>query len=216
MICISLGNLSFDEIIEAIRGDYIYEIRLDLCTLKKSEIKEVFSRGKQLIATYREGKYNDKERFLFLTNAIESGATYVDIELESSDEYKREITRVAMQNNCKIIISYHNFEKTPERRELKEIIKWSFESGAEISKISCIVNNEREISRILSLYDLDILSDKKIIAIGMGEKGKITRILAPILGAPFTYASFSKGKETAAGQIDVKKMEEIILRLSRV
>jgi 3-dehydroquinate dehydratase-1 len=44
----------------------------------------------------------------------------------------------------------------------------------------------------------------------MGKKGRITRITAPLLGSPFTFASHSKGKETAAGQIEKNILREMI------
>ena len=44
----------------------------------------------------------------------------------------------------------------------------------------------------------------------MGSKGRITRIAAPLLGSPFTFASISKGKETAEGQIEKDTLERIV------
>ena len=49
----------------------------------------------------------------------------------------------------------------------------------------------------------------------MGEKGKITRIIAPLLGSFCTYVSLSSGKETADGQIDKKTLEEAIKNLRK-
>jgi 3-dehydroquinate dehydratase-1 len=44
----------------------------------------------------------------------------------------------------------------------------------------------------------------------MGDAGKITRIAAPLLGAPFTYASAEDTKKTAPGQIKADKIDAII------
>ena len=48
-----------------------------------------------------------------------------------------------------------------------------------------------------------------MVVLGMGEMGKITRIMAPFLGAEFTFAAMDEGKETAPGQIPYLKMKEI-------
>jgi 3-dehydroquinate dehydratase len=40
----------------------------------------------------------------------------------------------------------------------------------------------------------------------MGELGKTSRLLSPIFGAFFTFASLEKGSETAPGQISIKEM----------
>lgn len=59
---------------------------------------------------------------------------------------------------------------------------------------------------MLSLYE----SRKNVIALGMGPLGVITRIAAPFLGAPLTYASLAPGKETAEGQPDLKTLEAVM------
>ena len=48
----------------------------------------------------------------------------------------------------------------------------------------------------------------------MGNKGRITRIAAPLLGSPFTFASLSKGKETAEGQIEKDILEQMMRLLT--
>ncbi len=45
---------------------------------------------------------------------------------------------------------------------------------------------------------------------GMGKDGRITRIAAPLLGAPFTYASLDNTRETASGQLDSRTLKQII------
>ncbi len=45
-----------------------------------------------------------------------------------------------------------------------------------------------------------------MVIIGMGEKGVITRVAAPMLGAEFTFASAETGKETAPGQISKERL----------
>ena len=68
-----------------------------------------------------------------------------------------------------------------------------------------MVHSDRESIILLGL----LLDSRPLVVIGMGEKGKVTRIAAPILGSPFTYASLSSGKETAAGQLDKINLEKI-------
>jgi 3-dehydroquinate dehydratase-1 len=49
----------------------------------------------------------------------------------------------------------------------------------------------------------------------MGEKGKLTRLAAPLLGSVFTYASLGEGKETAEGQWEAASLRRILLELTR-
>jgi 3-dehydroquinate dehydratase-1 len=48
-----------------------------------------------------------------------------------------------------------------------------------------------------------------LLAIAMGKIGRISRIAAPVLGAPFMYAAVTFGSETALGQFDLRKMKQI-------
>ena len=40
----------------------------------------------------------------------------------------------------------------------------------------------------------------------MGEQGKVSRLLSPMFGAFFTFASLDQGNETAAGQMTIQEM----------
>ena len=199
MICVSIAEPTHDLILKAIKNEEIAEIRLDLTeSLSEEDIELIFSQDVKLIATCRPGRYSDSERSRILMKAVESGAAYVDIELESPEDFKRDITAKAKEKGCKVIISYHDYGKTPPKEELDRIIEWCFDSGADIAKIVCMVRNNADNAKLLSLYRMN----KDIIVFGMGKKSKFTRIIAPLLGAPFTYASLSPGRETGDGQID--------------
>jgi 3-dehydroquinate dehydratase len=41
----------------------------------------------------------------------------------------------------------------------------------------------------------------------MGELGKISRLLSPVFGAFFTFASLEHGSETASGQMTIQEMK---------
>ena len=212
MICVSVEEPTLELIFKAIENEELAEIRLDLIDLLEKEIETLFYQNIKLIATCRPGKYSDSQRKAILKKSIEAGAAFVDIELEASDDFKTEIVTLAKKKKCKVIISYHNYDNTPPKGELDQVIDWCFNSGADIAKIVCKVNHISDNARLLSLYE----QDKEIIAFGMGEKAKFTRIAAPFLGAPFTYASVSTGKETADGQIDKTTLAKLLEILENV
>jgi len=43
----------------------------------------------------------------------------------------------------------------------------------------------------------------------MGPLGLVSRILCPLIGGDFTYASMEKGKESASGQITVTELRKL-------
>ena len=127
------------------------EIRIDLAGFSNEEIKKVFSRRKKLIATCRPGKIKDDDRMEMLKIAIESGATYVDIEYEAPEDYKNDLIDFAHKHQCDVIISYHNYDMTPELEELEKIVHDCYAQGADLAKIATHVNVNRDNSKILSL-----------------------------------------------------------------
>jgi 3-dehydroquinate dehydratase-1 len=213
MICVCIGKPSVAVCQELLPGVELAEIRLDGATLSPNEIQRIFTLHANLIATYRPNPGNEStgKRKMALLSAVEAGAAYVDIEIEAEAPYKKEIIQAAFLQESQVILSYHNYERTPSKKQLETIIEQCFSQGAHIAKIACQVHSEADSSRILSIYDYPgQLHKGKIVAIGMGEKGKITRLAAPLLGAPFTYASLSTGKETGPGQLDKDTMEKIL------
>lgn len=209
-ICISIGGRTAGECLKALKGQEFAEIRLDMLERATGQdVKRLFAGKLKLIATCRPGKLADGWRKELLLEAIDTGAAYVDVEVEAGDGYKKEIVAAAKAKGCAAIVSFHDHDKTPGEGELKQIVDWCFESGADIAKIACKVNTDGDNARLLGLLD----DRREIIVVGMGTKGRITRIAAPLLGSPFTFASAAAGKETAEGQIDGRTLDAILRTL---
>jgi 3-dehydroquinate dehydratase I len=206
MICVALSDTDFDKCLDLSKKFDLAEIRLDMTKFDQSQVQKIFSSGARLIATCRPGDYTESERVELLKVAIQNGATYVDIEFESELRYKQEIISAALAKQCDVIISYHNFSFTPSREQLKIIASQCFDMGANVAKIACMVLKPEDNASILSVYE----SGKRIVSLGMGEIGKISRIAAPFLGAEFTFASASDEFVTAPGQISYTKLRTII------
>ncbi|MGC8645215.1 MAG: type I 3-dehydroquinate dehydratase [Thermoplasmata archaeon] len=205
-ICVSISKTPAQEILKELRGIKMAEIRLDGANFTSEEIRELFSVPVRTIATCRPGRLRDGDRMNLLLEAIEAGAAYVDIEVNSRKSYREKIIREARRNGCKVIISYHNERFTPPDDFLLKIAERFRQMGGDILKIACRANTVSDSVRLLCLLN----RLENTVVVGMGEKGKITRIAAPMMGAPFTYASLSKGKETAEGQIEFRKMVKLM------
>ncbi len=209
-ICVSIAAPDAEECMKAISGIEFAEIRIDkMSKPTEDQIKKIFSTHKSLIATCRAGSLSNDERKKLLMSAINSGAAFVDVEVEAEENYVKELVHHAKEKNCGVILSFHDQKKTPPKAELDEVIKWCFESGADIAKVACMVNSNKDNVRLLSLLD----GEKPIVVIGMGELGTITRIIGPILGSSFTFAKLGKGKETAPGQLEKDVLEKHLINL---
>ncbi|HMK65556.1 MAG TPA: type I 3-dehydroquinate dehydratase, partial [Thermodesulfobacteriota bacterium] len=51
--------------------------------------------------------------------------------------------------------------------------------------------------------------EMSLIAFCMGEKGKVSRLMAPLLGSPWTYASPAADQATAPGQMTIREMKKL-------
>jgi 3-dehydroquinate dehydratase type I len=206
MICVSIAEPTLEECRAALKGLEFAEIRIDKTSLTPVETKELFAEPLKLIATCRPGPRSDDERLALLLAAVAAGAAYVDFEVDAPAAFRSAVLAAAKEKGCRVIIAYHNHSETPLRHYLLQVIESCFDQGADFAKVVCRVRNPQDCVRLLSLYE----SRKNLIALGLGELGVITRIAAPFLGAPLTYASLAPGKETAEGQPDVKTLEAVM------
>lgn len=205
MICVSIIEKNPAKIVEIANDSEMAEIRIDLCELNESTVAEVFSKiGKPTIATCRPNLVDDVTRESLLKTAIKSGAKYVDVEIESSSDFKKSLMDFAKSYGCQTIISYHNYEKTPE--DLQSIVDTCFSQGADIAKVATTANSGQDSARILALY----AKYSNLVALAMGEKGQITRVANLCLGSPFSFASIDSEHISAAGQLAKSQMESIL------
>lgn len=218
MICVSVAEPTTKKCLKALEGLEFAEVRLDCMKVPIEDMDVIFSKPMRLIATFMPSNLRSQSnttaadndtRKKFLMAAIDAGAQYVDIEHDSSSSFKKEIIEKARSKNCKIIISFHDFSGTPDEDKLERITMNCFKEGADIAKIACKVNSQRDNLKLLTLLNKNDYHGKTMV-IGMGKKGKITRIVAPLLGSPFTFASLSRGKETAEGQIEKDILHQLL------
>ena len=197
MICISIGNMSFEKCRELVRREEFVELRLDLLKLTKNQLKEVADLPGKKIITCRQGDYTDNERLELFSEAIGCGVDYIDLELEMPVQMRQAIMTKARSSGCRVIVSHHDYSGTPDKESLQNLIQTCKEAGADIVKLACQVDEPDDNIRLLSLYD----ENESLVIIGMGRLGTITRIAGPLLGGLFTFAAPGHEMETAAGQL---------------
>lgn len=211
MICLSVGERTIEACLRAVRTAECAEIRLDRLEAGPKEAAAIFAAHPRLIATCRPIGDEDRKKE-FLLRAIEAGAAFVDVEIEWKGPARNEVIRAARKKGCRVIVSFHDHEKTPGADELKSIVDRCFEKGAEITKIACRVREPRDAARLLGLLD-----DKRtLIVAGMGREGRIVRVAAPLCGSFLTFASAGAGKETAEGQMDEAALKRMLGEIESV
>ena len=183
----------------------LFELRIDLIGDAWQEVaKEV---KKPWIACNRpaeEGgqwKNSEARRVEKLLHAIELGASIVDIELTTKN-LENIVPAIKKRAGC--LISTHDLDKTPPLDEVKAIITRQLKAGADISKV---VTTARSIEDNWVLLEaVTAFPGSQIVSFAMGPLGVLSRVLAPVAGGYFTYASIETGKESAPGQVTVKEL----------
>jgi 3-dehydroquinate dehydratase-1 len=209
MICVSIGSGSPAEAKTVLQKSGFIELRADLLDWKTEDYRKVIQSGGKTVFTCRPGKLSNDERLILFEVAASAGADYIDVEIDSEENFMNEIREITMRSKTELIVSYHNFELTPSSEILETLLADCFVAGANVAKIACRVYSPSDAARLLSLYTI---SGRKVV-IGMGKTGRITRIAASFLGAEFTFASSATGEGTAEGQLIYDEMKEIIKKI---
>lgn len=209
MICVSLQKMPFTEAVALLKSPMteMAEIRLDLSDYGAREVSELCSLPVPVIATCRVDMAGEAKAAEQLEVAIDSGAAFVDMELEMPPALSENLLEKAGKAGCRVIRSYHCFGTTPDYYSLKNKVRECLAKGADIVKIAVMASCKEDSERVLSLYkDADLAAaglEGRLVAFAMGEAGKESRIESLRLGAPFCYASVN-GAPTAPGQPDVR------------
>jgi 3-dehydroquinate dehydratase I len=214
--CITIGvsspaKLKKDLIKALAKSDYA-EIRFDF--FKPAQIPDclnlVRKYRKRCIYTLRPksegGKFSgsEKERISILKLIAEFEPFLLDVEYNTLKN-KIELYRFLKIRKVNLLVSWHDFSKTPSREFLEKMSK----KMSRFSKNIKIVTMSKAISdtlRTLSLYK-KVSRSTNLIAFAMGDYGRMSRILCTRLGSPFTYVSL--GKPIAPGQFSIDEMQSI-------
>jgi len=131
---------------------------------------------------------------------------YVDVDIKTP---KLTIEKIKKTNpKIKIIISYHNFKKTPEIKELKNIYKKMKRQNADIVKFAAHANSITDSFKMLEFLSSLTQKGQKAICLCMGEKGLLTRISGHLFGNYLMYFSKDGKNKTAPGQITISEFKK--------
>lgn len=142
-----------------------------------------------------------------IIDALKEKNSYLDLDI---NDQITELEYIKANNiNIKKIISYHNYEATPDETELIKIINFMNKFEPFIVKIAAKCNSDIDALRLMTL--IHILNEKKLnfIVTGMGISGKIVRVYGMLNGNFVNFAPVSTGEATADGQILKKDLQTI-------
>lgn len=190
-------------------GADVLELRIDLLKVDaRTALCDIRETGLPVIITNRmkqEGggwQGAEEERIRTLISLLPM-ADAVDIELCARD--RDMVVKKARDTGKTVIISTHDFKKTPASNVMSGIIRESVAAGADVAKLAVMPNSLEDVHRLL---EVTLHANVAVCTIAMGEKGRHSRVVAPIYGSAMTYGYV--GKATAPGQLRVDELRHIL------
>ncbi len=176
---------------------------------------------KPLLATFRtigeggeaaigKSQYVEMYRYLIQAKAVDA----IDIEFERGQDILDNLIPFAKKHKVKVIVSNHDFLKTPSKQALVTQFQNMGASGADIVKLAVMPHDEANVLDLMTATQkASTLIDQPIISMAMGRLGKITRIAGEIFQSAATFATVD-GMISAPGQMDVEDVEESLALLT--
>ena len=192
-------------------GSDLVEFRIDHLLKPDAEgilrgLSQYSARCVLTVRSKRQGgefRGSEVERVQLLVDICKMKPAFADVELETAREFE-DAMRTIKKKAGDQIISWHDFQETPDRSELLKRYNEASRFGG-IAKIVTFANRTEDVIRVLSLYRG---SGRKLIAFCMGEKGMFSRILSFYAGSPIAYAALP-GERVAPGQLSIVEMTEL-------
>jgi 3-dehydroquinate dehydratase-1/3-dehydroquinate dehydratase/shikimate dehydrogenase len=226
-VCVSVTGADAAEIEEALRpvaSDVdVVEVRLD--TMVRPDVTECCRILRyNLLFTNRPvwegGGFSGmkQERLAPLLTAVQQQAAYVDLEVRAGIELREQLfaEKRETKSSTRIILSWHDFEATPDSDRLNGVFDQMQSAGADIGKIITTSHNAGDVLRLLSLLETARTSKFPLICFCMGKQGRISRFATLYLGGYMSYVALSEKQATAPGQFPAARFRKLCNLFSHV
>ncbi|WP_042454942.1 type I 3-dehydroquinate dehydratase [Neobacillus dielmonensis] len=229
-ICVPLVGKTVQEIIEEAvslktldldmvewRADFFEHVE-DISAVKTAleKIRGILD-DRPIIFTFRSasegGNREVGKEFYFELNKVIAEtelADIIDVELFTHEPDVKALLEFAHQHKVFVIISNHDFAKTPSKGEIVSRLRKAQSLGGDIPKIAVMPNSSGDVITLLDASSTmaEKHADRPFITISMGGKGTISRLSGEVFGSAITFASAKAA--SAPGQMTVNEVRKII------
>ncbi len=172
---------------------------------------------KPLLFTFRSAKEGGEqaistEAYIALNRAaIDSGLVdMIDLELFTGDDQVNNVA-YAHAHDVKVVMSNHDFHKTPEAEEIIARLRKMQSFDADIPKIALMPQSTSDVLTLLLAATLEMqeqYADRPIITMSMAKTGVISRLAGEVFGSAATFGAVKKA--SAPGQISVTDLRTVL------
>lgn len=158
---------------------------------------------------------NEDQVFELLAEVCESDfVEMIDYEASNNIENIQHLKEVSNKHNKKLVLSFHDFTKTPSKEEIIQCLTKMANYGADVAKVAVMPNSHEDVITLLeATKEAADLLDIPLIAISMGDIGVMSRLLGWLYGSVLTFAVGEKS--SAPGQISIETLREMILLMKQ-
>ena len=165
--------------------------------------------GRELVFTLRtrsEGGEIDlsPEEYIHLIKEVAQfyQPDYIDFEYYSYKDVFEE-----MLDFPNLVLSYHNFQETPEN--MMEILSELTSLNPKLVKVAVMAHTEQDVLDLMNYTRgfKTLNPEQEYVTISMGKVGKVSRITADVTGSSWSFASLDEA--SAPGQISLANMKKI-------
>ena len=137
-------------------------------------------------------------------------ADMIDVELFTGDEIVKEIVEFAHNKDVKVVMSNHDFFKTPTQEEIVNRLCKMQEMDADLPKIAVMPQSTEDVLTLLSATNEMVTkyADRPIITMSMAGMGVISRLAGEAFGSALTFGAAKAA--SAPGQIPVEKLAQVL------
>ena len=134
----------------------------------------------------------------------------IDVELFTGDEVVADIVEYANNHNVKVVMSNHDFDKTPSQDEIVNILCKMQDLKADLPKIAVMPQNTKDVLTLLCATNEMVTKYAKtpIVTISMGGLGIISRLTGETFGSAVTFGSAEVA--SAPGQMQVNELYKVL------
>ena len=158
---------------------------------------------------------DDDARLDALTEATAIDAVEaVDVELQAiADGDGERVVRAAREHDVAVVGSVHDFEETPSRAEMADLVV----SAAELADVGKLAVTAHDVGDVLDLLATTLTATQaghRVATMAMGEAGRHSRAVAPLYGSKIGYAPVDSERATAPGQYDLATLAGLLATLA--
>ncbi|SFR81963.1 3-dehydroquinate dehydratase [Anaeromicropila populeti] len=150
----------------------------------------------------------DQYAQLNLTVAEEKLADLIDVELFYKEDQIPGLVKEIQKRGTLVVMSNHDFHKTPEKEEIILRLMKMQQLGADILKIAVMPQDEKDVLTLLEATNEMRRLEQPVVTMSMGKTGSVSRIAGEVFGSAITFGTV--GKASAPGQIPAHALKEVL------